>query len=193
LQSNGGAVGSATRSFTISTTDLPPTAAGTCDWNPDTWTMTYTDSSTGGTPPLQIVVRWGDSSGPTITTQNGVVSHTYLTSNDAPYTVTDTAIDAKLRKSVQECAPVTPARFQITGTVITEGTNAPLANALVKLKKGTTLVKYVYTPADGTFTLKNVKPGAYTLRVVRTGFTFPATPITVGPDSLGNVITGTPQ
>jgi hypothetical protein len=156
--------------------------------------MSVTATPAGGTPPLQAVFRWGDSSDPTIMPLIGpsaTAQHTYLSSNNAPYTVTEQVIDSKLRTAKATCAvDASPARFRVTGTVLG---NSPLANALVKLKKGTTLVKYVYTPADGTFTLKNVKPGSYTLKVVRSGFTFPSTPVTVGPDSLGNVITGTPQ
>jgi PKD repeat protein len=190
--SGGKKVGSTTRTVTLTTSAPPPVASATCEWTPETWTMKVTDSSTGGTPPLQIVVRWGDSSGPTITTQNGVVSHTYLTPNGAPYTVTETAIDANLRKSVTECAPVSPVRFQITGRVLREDTGTGISNATVRLRKGGTIVKHVTTAADGTFSLNGVRAGDYLLKVVKTGFTFPPpSPVTVGPDSSGNVITGT--
>ena len=218
---NGKNAGSATRSFTISNPNPPLTflpdpnatctAAGAplecctgvgtgtcpnpCTWHPETWTMDVAAAASGGNSPLQIVMRWGDSSDPKIIRgASAFVHHTYLTINDAPYTVTMRAIDARLQSVVATCpVEATPARFQITGTVLAEGANTPVRNALVRLRKGTTIVKYVYTPADGTFALKNVRPGSYTLRVVRAGFTFPPTPITVGPDSVNNVITGAPQ
>ena len=108
------------------------------------------------------------------------------------YTVTQTAIDAKLQKAVRNCetGAVTAAAFQITGTVRVNGT--PVGYATVRLRKGTTVVKSVYTAANGTFSLTNLNPFAYTLTVTKSGYTFPpAMPITVGPNSLGNVIIGT--
>ena len=62
-----------------------------------------------------------------------------------------------------------------------------LGSAYVRLMKGSTIVKYKYTLADGNFAFTNLKPATYAIVVTKTGFTFPATPVTVGPDSLLNV------
>jgi hypothetical protein len=56
--------------------------------------------------------------------------------------------------------------------------------------KGPTTVKYMYTRANGNFAFADLKPAAYAVVVTKTRFTFPATPITVGPDSLLNVPPG---
>ena len=57
-----------------------------------------------GEATLQIVVDWGDGSTKTITKQGVIVKHFYLT--QGTYTVTQTAIDAKLQKDVRQCKPV---------------------------------------------------------------------------------------
>lgn len=189
--SDGKTVGSVTRAVSLTTADLPPTVDGTCTWDANAWKMTVMDSSSNGTPPLRIVVKWGDSSTNTTTTQGATVEHTYLVKGS--HTVTQIAIDSKLRKDTRTCetGPVTAAPFQITGTVEAPA-GTPLRWAAVRLKKGPYIYKSVYTAAGGTFALTNLAPGDYTLAVTRYGYTFPASiPFTVGPDSLGNVIVGT--
>jgi hypothetical protein len=168
----------------------------TCTWNGDTWTMRVDASASGGTAPLTIAIRWGDTSSATVIPAPAGVpvsaSHLYLSSS-GPYTVTATAIDAKLQSVEAQCAvPATPTRYQITGTVRKVGPNTPVANALVRLRRGTTLVKSVYTAADGTFTLMGLRPAAYMLKVSKAGFTFPAAQaVAVGPDNALGDIFGT--
>ena len=58
-----------------------------------------------GEATLQIVVDWGDGSTKTITKQGAIVKHIYLL--PGTYTVTHTAIDAKLQKDVRRCNPIT--------------------------------------------------------------------------------------
>jgi hypothetical protein len=122
-------------------------------------------------------------------TEGGTFNHQYL--SVGTYPVVDKAIDSALQFSTYTCpVPATPAHFKITGTV-TNSSLVPVPSASVQLLKGATVIKTVYTAANGTFTLANLKPYAYTIRVRKTGYTFPLTPATVGPDLLGIVITAT--
>ncbi len=57
--------------------------------------------------------------------------------------------------------------------------------------KGATIVKYVYTASNGSYTLTDVNAGTYTVVVTKTGYTFPTSaPVTVGDSKTVN-ITGT--
>jgi hypothetical protein len=200
----GGIVGSVSRSMTIDNPDLPPTAAGTCSWDPNTWTMNVLDSSSDdgpdadalpgdGNATLQISVDWGDSSSKSFGGQGGPFSHTYI--RTGPFTVTLKAIDSKLQSSTYSCSPgATPAYFTIGGTVI-KGATA-VGSATVQLyKQNTTTLAYVIqtsklSAADGSFSFGSLKPGNYKLKVIKTGITFPETLLKVGPSSISNVING---
>ena len=60
----------------------------------------------------------------------------------------------------------------VTGTVIEEGTNAPIEQATVRLLsvKDSTMVSGVATSLNGDFTLKHVKVGSYLLHITFIGF-----------------------
>jgi hypothetical protein len=201
LQSNGRKVGSVTRSFTLANPDMRPSVVGACNWNPDTWTMQVVDGSSDdgpdadavppdGNSTLRITVKWGDSYN-TNTTQGATVSHAYVA--NGTYTVTHLAVDSKLQKASRTCetGAVTATLFKITGTVQAPA-GTPVGYAAVRLMKGTTVIKTVYTASNGTFALTSLRPYAYTLKVTKTGYTFPASiPATVGPDLALGVIAGT--
>jgi hypothetical protein len=156
---------------------------GVCTWDPNTWIMTAADFTTGGVSPVQVVVRWGDTSGPTIITPGAVVSHTYLAATQiGPLTVTQRAIDADLNTVIRNCeVQANPIPFKVTGKVV--GPNGPVQYASVRLKKGLWQAG-MYTGADGLFSFGKLTPGVYTLVVTRSGLTFQTRAITVGPDSL---------
>jgi PKD repeat protein len=185
----GGA--SATRTVNASTPDYPPTAASVCTFNADTWTLTVTDASMDDDGINQVTVNWGDGtviSSDTTGPAFGPFTHTFL--NRGTYTVTHKAIDSIGQQATSTCV-VSPAYFTIGGTVYRPGGTLPLAGAIVTAKKGVLVVGTAYSASDGSFTVGNLKPGAYTLTVVRSGYTFtaPAASVTVGPSSAGNNIT----
>ncbi|MBI4516035.1 MAG: PKD domain-containing protein [Deltaproteobacteria bacterium] len=68
-----------------------------------------------------------------------------------------------------------------------------VVSASVQVKKGTSVVRTVYTAANGTFSAGSLKPGTYTLTVTKAGYSFtaPAATIALGPSSLGNGIAAT--
>ncbi len=70
------------------------------------------------------------------------------------------------------CGSITLNPFTIGGTVQAPAGTA-VGSALVKLMKGATIVKYVYTASNGSYTLTDVKPDTYTVVVTKTGYTFP--------------------
>jgi len=198
LASNGKKVGSVRRRLRLRSVDLAPTAAATCTWNADTWTMTVTDTSSDdgpdpdgladASPSLQIVEDWGDGSLKTISAAGATVAHTYL--RPGTFTVSHRANDEALQTSVVDCATAaTPAYFTISGTVYLSNGTTPVSSAVVSLRRSSRLIKLVNTVANGTFTAAGLKPGAYTLTVSKAGHTFPAGPvITIGPSSAGNTI-----
>jgi hypothetical protein len=186
---DGGIVDTVTRTVNLTGGDFPPVANAACTWNANTWTMTVVDASTDDGAPVSISVDWGDGTLKSFGTEGGTFNHQYL--SVGTYTAVDKAIDSALQFSTYTCpVPATPAHFKITGTV-TNSSLVPVPSASVQLLKGATVIKTVYTAANGTFTLANLKPYAYTIRVRKTGYTFPLTPATVGPDLLGIVITAT--
>ena len=204
LASNGLSVGSVTRSVTLANPDMPPTVDGTCTWNADSWTMNLLDSSSddagdGDTLPgdgnasMQIVIDWGDGSVRTFTTQGASVNHLYT--RTGTFVVNQKAIDSKLRYVSRNCpVSATPAYFAIGGTVKNAAATANIASATVQVKKGSLIVKTLYTAADGTFSTGNtLKPGTYDLVVTRAGyvFTLPAATLIIGPSSTANVILAT--
>ena len=116
------------------------------------------------------------------------VRHTYL--NAGTFTITHKAIDNAGQQSVRTCT-LTPAYFSISGTVYRSDGITPAPSATVQVKKGTTVVRTVYTASNGTFSVGTLKPGTYSLTVTKAGYSFGAAPqaaITVGPSSTGNVI-----
>lgn len=201
LLSNGLSVGSYGRNITIANPDLPPRVDGTCTWNANSWTMNVLDSSSddagdGDTLPpdgnasLRIVIDWGDGSLKTFTTQGASVNHLYT--KTGTFVVTHKAIDSKLQTVTRTCpVSATPGYFTIGGTVKNSGATVNLAAATVRIKKGTLIVKTVYTAADGTFSTGNtLKPGTYDLVVTKSGYTFqvPAATLIIGPSSTTNLI-----
>ena len=186
----GGA--SSARSVTVYAPDLPPTVAGTCSFNADTWTETVMDASTDDAGVKQVVVNWGDGSILAVDSAApfGPFSRTYL--NPGTYTITHKALDTIGQQSTRTCM-VTPAFFFISGTVLVPGGGSPLSAVTVQVKKGTQVIRTVYTAANGTFLVGSLKPGAYTLTMTKPGYTFavPAATLAVGPSSPGNTITAT--
>ncbi|MBI5506449.1 MAG: carboxypeptidase regulatory-like domain-containing protein [Deltaproteobacteria bacterium] len=188
-------MGSDTFSQAINVTapDYPPTAAGDCAFDANTWTQTLTDASTDDHAVVKVTVNWGDGSVLAIDTAApfGPFSRTYA--NVAPaspgyYTITHKAYDALGQQSTRTCTAA-PAYFTLSGTVRSRlGANLPAAT--VTVRKGATVVKTVYTATNGTFSVASLKPATYTLTVTKNTYTFavPAATITVGPSSSGTVI-----
>jgi hypothetical protein len=192
--SNNTTVGSVTRSVTVTAPDLPPVAGivgNACTWNANTWTMTLQDASTDtdSSPVQTVYVDWGDSTR-SFGGQGTAFSHTYF--QPGYYAVTLTAIDSALQMGTPVTCPTpaTPAFFTISGTVFQSDTTTQVPSAAVTVKRGSILVKTVYTGGNGMFTASSLKPGTYTLTVAKSGYEFaaPAATIIAGPSSTGNNI-----
>jgi hypothetical protein len=192
LYASGRSKGSGTRSLTLKPVDLPPMAAGTCTWNADSWTETLVDASDDDGPDddaipgdgtLTVSVDWGDGTLKSIGSKGGTFTHSYL--RPGSYTIGHKVVDSTARMNSRTCGPVSPAYFTISGTVRNKLGTAPLAYATVRVSAGATIVKTLSTAADGSFTAGAIlKPGAYTLSVTKSGYTFasPAASMTIGPN-----------
>jgi hypothetical protein len=183
LTSTQKTVGTYTRTITLANTIAPPVASAVCTWTANTWSMNVQDTSTVrnvATPVLQIVVDWGDGTAKTISTAGAAPSHTYT--RVGTFTVTQRATDSNLQTSTTTCATqATPAYFTIGGTVKNSAGTLGLSAATVRFYRGATLVKSVVTPVGGAFSSgATLKPGNYSVTVTKTGYTFPATPVTIG-------------
>lgn len=187
-------MGSDTTSHPVTVTqpDYPPTVAGDCAFDANTWRETVIDASTDDRGVARVTVSWGD--GAVIATDTvapfGPFTHTYLNvaSATAPYTITHKVLDTAGQMSTRTCTAA-PAYFTLAGTVRSRtGTNLPSATVVVK--KGTSVVRTVYTASNGTFTVASLKPATYTLTVTKSPYTFavPAATVTVGPSSSGNIL-----
>ncbi len=183
-------VGSVTRTVAVTPADNPPNVSGTsCVFDSNTWTATITDATTDdNAAPPTIVVDWGDGSR-SVGAPNQIFTHTYGAAN--LYTASLKAVDSNARHSnTYVCADAMASPFTISGTVKNKTGSANLASAIVNVKKGGSTVKTVYTASNGTFSVTNLKPGAYTLVVSKSGYTF-ANPIVVpavGPSQSVGVI-----
>ena len=192
----GMGTGTFSQSITAVAPDLPPVVAGECTFDANTWTETVSDASTDDRGVRQVTVNWGDGSviASDTTAPFGPFTRTYA--NVAPaspgyYTITHKAIDTIGQSSTRTCTAA-PAYFVIGG-VVKSRTGANLGTATVTVKKGTTVVRTVYTASNGTFSVGTLKPGTYTLTVTKAGYTFtvPAATVTVGPSKTDLVITAT--
>jgi PKD repeat protein len=182
---------SVTRTVNVYTPDFPPTVAGTCVLDANTWTETLTDTSTDDNGIKQITASWGDGSVlfSDMTSPFGPGTHTYI--NAGSYTITHKALDTLGQQSIRTCV-ANPVYFTISGTVFTPaGPGSPLSGVTVTVKKGATVVGAATSASNGAFTAGNLKPGTYTLTVTRSGYTFtiPAATITVGPSTSGQIVT----
>jgi hypothetical protein len=187
---DGKTVGTSTRSVILATADATPVASGAFNWDADTWTLSVTDTSTDDGA-LQIVVNWGDGSTKSIGVGGQTFTHVY--NRVGSFTVTLRANDAALHSSSATLTTVTPAYFTISGTV-QDALGSGLTGAVVKVMRGTALVKTITTPAGGAFNSGAIlKPGTYTLTVTKTGYTFakPAATLVVGPSQTDLVISAT--
>jgi len=165
-------------SVSVSTSaNQPPQAAWNITVNTNTWSVSITDQSTDPDNNLSRVhVNWGDGLSQYIT-PGGTVTHTYT--NHGSYTITLTAQDsAGAKSSISQS--VSFSRFKITGTVTSSGN--PVAGASVKLYLGNTLLKSTTSLSNGSFSFSYLKPGTYTIKTSKTGYTFPDTEVTVGPN-----------
>jgi PKD repeat protein len=165
-------------SVSVSTSaNQPPQAAWNITVNTNTWSVSITDQSTDPDNNLSRVhVNWGDGLSQYITL-GGTVTHTYT--NHGSYTITLTAQDsAGAKSSISQS--VSFSRFKITGTVTSSGN--PVAGASVKLYLGNTLLKSTTSLSNGSFSFSYLKPGTYTIKTSKTGYTFPDTEVIVGPN-----------
>lgn len=189
----GKTVGTVTRSVTTTQPYTPPTAAATCTWNANSWTMQVVDTTNtvGLAPPIQVVEDWGDGSTKTITIPGATSTHTY--GRTGTFTVTERVNDARLQTSSYVCPTLaTPAYFTISGHVYRSNGTTAVSGAVVQIRLGATLVKTLYTDATGAFTSGAIlKPGAYTITVVKTGYVFASYPLAIGPSALAVAINAT--
>jgi hypothetical protein len=194
VREGGLIVGTSTRSVTVYETDLPPVAAATCTWWPNTWTMAILDASTDeDMATLQVIVDWGDGGARSNVPPGGSVGKVYGLAGSFPVTVR--AIDRNLHASVYTCPePATPVPFSISGTVFAANGTTPLGGALVVLYKNGIAQKSTTSALNGTYTIGNLKPGMYSIKVTRAGYRFadPAiASVTVGPNRNGENVSAT--
>ncbi|HJQ98567.1 MAG TPA: PKD domain-containing protein [Candidatus Polarisedimenticolaceae bacterium] len=197
VQSSGQQVGApVTRSVNITGGNQPPNAAGSCSWDPDTWKMVVTDTSSDPNDAdlshLQVIVDWGDGGAKSaVPRQARPQSVTKVYTRTGTFPATAKALDIEGLSSTYSCAvPATPAYFQITGTVTAPGA-VPVPDATVTLTKGGIAVASKLTAVDGTYAFPNLKPGTYAITVVKRGYYFGPAPqaagIVLGPNKVANV------
>lgn len=199
-------VGIVTRSIVVRNPDLPPVAAeavaGPCAFDPNSWTYTLTDASTDDGPDsdvqtgdgdsaLRITVNWGDGTTQTTGRQGQSFSHVYA--KTGTFTVAHTAVDSLPQSNVSATctATATPALFAISGTVKNRLGTAPLAGAVVVLRKGTLTMGSASTATNGSFSFGSLKPGTYSLTVTKSGYTFATPSYVLGPSAVGVEIRAT--
>jgi hypothetical protein len=176
-----------------------PTVAGSCTFVPNTWKASVTDnaSSAGTKTIVKVVVNWGDGTPYGISNVFPVtipLTHTYLTAGS--FTVSEQVIDSGGMSNTAALActpPVVTTYFTISGTVRQSDNTTPIPAAVVKIMKGTTLIKSLFTDGLGAYTAIRLVPGTYTVVVTKPGYTFGAAPsTTVGGNQTVNINSLTP-
>ncbi|MFN7975976.1 MAG: carboxypeptidase regulatory-like domain-containing protein [Acidobacteriota bacterium] len=195
---NGLVAGAASRTVNVSTAELPPVVTSAFNFDANTWTATLRDTSTDTDPwPIAtVMVDWGDGSTKSAGHQGDTFTHVYTQTAPIPgyYTITHTATDTYPKMGTEIPKPtVSPAYFKIGGKVMNKAGTAGIPGATVQLKKGTNFLLTLTTAVDGSFLASSLKPGTYVVTVTKPGYTFPnpAATLTIGPDSLGNIIKAT--
>ncbi|HEY2775802.1 MAG TPA: PKD domain-containing protein [Candidatus Binatia bacterium] len=190
----GAGPGSKTKNIKITQVDNPPTVAGVCAFNANTWTEMVSDLSSDDIGLAKVTVNWGDGStvASDTTSPYGPFTHVYLV--PGTFTVSHTAYDTIGQQKTQaaaSCPAATPSPFKISGTVFAPNGTTPLASAVVQAIRMGVVVKGVYTDATGAYSMTGLTPGAYSLKVSKSLYTFafPAASKTVGPDQPGTNIT----
>ena len=191
-QEYGVSEGSRTKNIVVTAPDYGPTAAGDCDFDADTWTLTINDASTDDHAIARETVNWGDGSMLTVDESDPFGPFTHTFANAGTYTVIQRVTDSVGQSSERTCS-VSPAAFTLGGHVYRSDGTTPVPLATVQLKVGTVVKRTVFTNASGAWNVANLKPGTYTVSVSKTGYTFgnPAPSIPVGPGSSGNDIQAT--
>ncbi len=167
----GASPGSASVNIAVYAPDNPPTPGNTgFAFNLNNWTASFTDSSTDDNGVYQVTVDWGDHTVLTTQAQGTLFTHTYL--NPGTYTITQKVYDTIGQTTTTTLVPNAGpfAYFSISGTVTKSDGTTAIGSALVQIKKGGTLIKQVYTAANGTYTTGLVlKPATYTVVVTKSG------------------------
>ncbi len=135
----------------------------------------------------------------TITLESRTVSDTIVLPDSLTYTVREIIHELVTHTDGVVMNDPTPgiiqdtSTYQIQGTVKNQAGTINLAAARVEVKKDAVIVKTVYTAANGFFSASTLFPDTYTLTVTKTGYQFadPATTVTIGPSSVGNIILAT--
>ena len=181
LASNSLKAGTVSRSVSLTAPDLPPTASGTFTFNANTWVATLVDTSTDDKAVTNVLVDWGDGTAKSACAPLGTVTHTYAKAG--VFTVVQTAYDSK-PQSASTTYAAAPATFTIGGTV-TSKTGTLLPSAAVKLTRGASFSKTVYTNTSGAFSVTGLLPGTYNVTVTRIGYVFtnPAATVQIGPSN----------
>ena len=205
--------GTKTAIINIYAPDNSPTLSSTCTFDPNSWTATVVDGSSDPQGVKQVAVLWGDGSvvssqtiaSPSPGTPTGLTfTHTYIVpaqplSAPVPFKITEKVYDTLGQRTQQvlTCTPaVAPAYFTIGGTVRTslaDGSKA-VNLAFVQVKNAANkVVGQAYTNISGTYLVKYLKPGTYTVVVTKAGYTFPApASVPVGPNGTNDVVAVTP-
>ena len=181
---------SMTRNVTLTAADRPPTVSSTCAWVANTWTMTLTDTSTDDHGVSQKIVTWGDG------TKSTAPPFTHSYTNSGGYVITHKVIDNIGQQSSEIACTTAPnvataLPFTIGGTLYKSDGTTVVGGATVTFRLGTTVVKTVYSAANGTYSGTSLKPGTYTLSVSKSGYAFPTTPVVVGPTTTTTNINAT--
>jgi hypothetical protein len=181
----------------IAGTNDPPVAAGSCDFNANTWTMTLTDASTDDHNAIvRETVNWGDGSvvADDRTSPFGPFVHTYIGAGSYP--ITHKVIDDLGQMTIHSCA-ASPTNFTISGTVTNNytGHTGNVAGATVTITKVSSgvVAATATTDVNGAYAVTTLKPGAYTVFAVKVGYVFPPpAPATVGPNQVVDVNSASP-
>jgi hypothetical protein len=181
--------GVATRVFNAYATVNRPVAAGTCSVNYTTWIASCSNTTSGT---MQVAsINWGDGSVVSNVTGlgSGPFTHTYLLPNNA--TIKLAVVDPSGQSASATIGSVTGASFQfysITGSVTQNDGVTPIVSAQIQYLQGGVVKRSVTTGATGTFNTGNMKPGTYSVKVSRMGYTFANPPnVTIGPSVTGQL------
>ncbi len=150
-------------------------------------------SVSGGISAYTVKITWGDGS---TTTQSNLAAgqtmttHAYISAGT--YTgsiyVVDSGVNGSQKTSSTVAFNATVTLPSVSGTVTRADGTTLIGGAYVYLMQGTTTKKIAVADASGNYTFTSVPAGSYTVKAVKSGYTFTNPPaVTVGASSVTGV------
>jgi hypothetical protein len=175
------------KSVTVTSLNTPPTPAETV--TVAGWVVTIVDSSSdneSAQPALNVTVGCGSGGvvAPSATQPGGSTFTCTYTTAGTRY-ITHKAVDPDGASAMSANTSVyVPTKYTVKGTVTRSNGTTPIYGVILYLNNGVKNTNATSSKSDGTFTFTGVVPGTYSVKALKSGYTF------TNPEISGLVVDG---